>query len=436
MASEKPYSRYEIKAELKDKGVGYEIKKAITTFLDLHSLTGKVLISDITSTVFNATLELYDSGKNDFNIQHLSNHLETSGRMPIIPSNKPKITIKPISCDYSLSAVQKTQENVAWEKTIQELNEKISKKEDSISDLARTLTERQKTINEQSSHIKTLEQRLSSDSPKKNINAIDALIDSYIISESENIYEVSSDYMSLSNINKKALETLNNKPLNFISYLNYRTGLNFGSESEYNDWKNSMLENLSWEETPSGKTTLSELAPLEADKKLLETAEALNASKEVIDALKKRVKEEKSLRDSLNSNIQRQKENFKKGSEAYSHLGEIQKDFSSFSKVYSNSLERKKKNSEISVLVHTKKGHTKMYLPSIDNECEFEKHIYELIKKHLPEHEKRKNNGYIEIILKKQIKPSNISGLSNEIKNSKIMQLLGISGKTLFLSED
>src|SRR5574344_1912351 len=127
-----PYVRYLIEGAIDDKGIGYTVKKAVSTFLENHNYEGKVNLVDSNSNHFSCILELYDNGKDDFNIRALKHHIDNSGKLPTKKSLRPEINIKPIPQNYSEVKQENGEESTnfdAYQITIEELNSKLSQRE-------------------------------------------------------------------------------------------------------------------------------------------------------------------------------------------------------------------------------------------------------------------------------------------------------------------
>lgn len=352
-----PYVRYLIEGAINDKGIGYTVKKAVNTFLESHNYEGKVNLVDSNSNHFSCTLELYDNGKDDFNIRALKHHIDNSGKLPTKKSLRPEISIKPIPQNYSegqqtneVGIKENTKFN-AYQKTIEELNSKISQRESSFQNLTNVFNERQKIINEQNKEIRNLEARLETARPKQYSNAREALFNSYVSGGLETLIELSEGITELDHASgRNYYEQKSGNVGTFIDYIKDQSGIEVNNEAELNKMAKRMGSFSSWEETPISKENKKAYEGFETNKKILEFAQTSGATPDIVQILSEKINaNEKEIEmRKISEEVERNK--FFKEKEMLNNLEVLRSNYRILENIRKSSKEREESGAVLPIL--------------------------------------------------------------------------------------
>jgi uncharacterized coiled-coil protein SlyX len=445
----KPYVRYHLEADVADKGVGYSAKKAILVFLKTHNFEGQVTDFKPTSDHLTATLELYDNGVYDFNIEALQNHLRVSGQLPTQRDQRPKISIKPIPCNAPIQEAENPNYD-AFQKTIDGFHQQAKEKEDTIKGLTVALTERQGAIEEATRKIDILEARLQRADPKQFATPREALLGSYLKHGLTTLLELNCDMQELEQRGElNRYLSVEGEKISFPIYLNTFYNLSIKNDAQLTDWLARVGKHEKWEETESGIAFASKYKQFEIDRLIFKTAEEQKASPEMLELLKKKVEQTTAVEKELLAKEKIQKNAFDTERKVYSQLEAIKANYEVFKEIAENSNKRRTKNANFSILEEIGLADSRItfVVPTIDSEGAYERRVYKFVEDLVSNTKKRslleiQNDDNFSII---NITPTGITQeellfmarkLRTAIINDSILKSLGITANIISLRQD
>jgi len=389
MSDKSPYVIYEITADIRDKGIGYSIKKSINTFLATHNLEARVTDFEAHSDRMRARLEIFDNGNLDMNVRALLDHINNSGQLPTKNTHKPEITITPIKRDETPTIIQSA-DNILWQKTLEKLQKEfedykkqheteLAQKEQTIQYLSDSLNERQKVISRQGKEIKILEERIASAKPSVFNAPSDAIINTYLPKSEESVFDVAADFVSINENNEK--EAVQKSDCTLFDYLRTVHGMNFTTEQDYSLWKEKMSNPEYINNTISEyETKKNEII---AEKELLNIAEQKGVSGELLEFLKNKVAKSEETLKTIDENIKTTKESYQKEKKKYEKINEIENRFKQFKRIQEKAHERKLQHTTLPVLVEIFGADAgQITVPMISSNDSFSDHLRSLATRH------------------------------------------------------
>ncbi len=453
----KPFVRYNLSADITDRGIGFSIKRAVLAFMKSNGYEARISDFNASSNNFNAILELfYSPGTNpDFNTKTLLEHLSKSGRMPMDRTVKPEnVTITPMPCDFDLS-IPDGHGHEACQKTIDSLNGKnanletmVRDQEKVITSITQTLEQRQRIVTERDKQIGNLEAQLK----RKTLSHYDdpalAIADGYIAHGAEDFFDASEDFEELAR--NKDLDTLlkfqTEKPT-YVGYINAKYGLGFSDEKDFNSWMEQMKNIGELEQTQDYQKIEKEKKKIEANRNVLEVAEQTGASDEVISALKKAVEEGSKQRTDLDNQVETLRQKHERERESYATIVEPVKAYQSFIPLFERTSARKESKKEISFLIDkndevSQLPPCRIFMPSVGQGSGLEKYVSEKISSFFDKEQfniiyKEGDNtfGFFEISPKKEeyLNDKYLEKIGAELSGDKVLNALGIKPRFVFL---
>ena len=295
MAEEKPYVAYRLSADVKDKGIGFCIKKAVTTYLQHNNLTGKLCETKATSDQFEGVLHIYPNGNLDLNMNALVAHIEGSGRMPSKESRKPTIHIEPvIPAEYGqLVERAPVASDDQWVKTVDQLHTAHAQEVEGFQQRASSLTHavegQKRLLEDKDGKIRSLEARLKTMSETEFDSPLKAVIDGYLRKGLETFWPVYIDHeMITSNddVDFFIRCSVGERRPAFFEYINDKHKRTFKSDEDLFEWQQKTQTYDSWRVTPNGMAVLAGFAAYECDLHAVQAAEKSQASPAMIDAMR------------------------------------------------------------------------------------------------------------------------------------------------------
>ncbi len=457
--SRKPYVRYELDADITDKGIAFAAKKAINTFLKTHGFDGHVRDLEASSDSFHAVLEIYDNGKYDFNVAALYEHLEASGRLPSKGDIRPKIKIKPLNCEAALEIIPKNKDDIGYRKAIEDLNERldtkdgeINKREDTIKSLNDILGERQTAIDESQRRIVILEQRAKEMLPEQYGSAKKALVDGYLRGALDDYFELSVEIHELEEANSlAAFKHLKGARIPFAAYVNARCGTAFSNDTELEQLIKSMTGVAEWQSTAEAKRLEEAKSQNDANQEILELAQKKSVSPEILETIKMQVKKSKPDLEQLARKVEEIKRDFKRDKELVDSLDSLYGDYKVYQGIIQSSEKRTERGIALPIMIELVKNSSEiaLYMPYNDEKCALEKELNKIFTETASRYASADAKVPRRVCEDKHIKiiasmPNNLQGnslfniteyIGETIRKANIFKALGVTPKVTLFQE-
>jgi hypothetical protein len=382
--SNRPYVRYSVSADVTDKGIGYEIKKAVDTFLKSHGYQGHVVVKKATSDRFEGVIELFYSkgGKPDFNVIALTEHVFNSGRLPSTEAYRPdRIDIVPLPCDLQLSIVEESPDNEHWARTVSELNDQIRAQEQSLSHYNVLLGERQNALDQQALRIINLEDRVKESAPKIYDSPLQAVIDGWLANSSyaETLDDISEDYDKIVGTGNLDILLASDKIPTLVEYLNKIYSADFKTKEEFDAWKEEMSNTTKLEDREEYKTLVGKKNQFEANNALLAMAEKTGASPQIVESIKSNVESGKAEYQQIDNVIGEMKSRYESEKRKFESATNPETKYATLREVMERADARRKQNAEIALVAHLTSEKTRIFIPSITKEKALENYLHGVI---------------------------------------------------------
>jgi len=376
--SNQPYVKYEITADICDRGVGFTIKHSIGSFMQSHGYVHRMTEFQATSDSMTAVIELLDNGKYDFNMDALIKHLYASGRLPSKQEKQPKISLRPIPCLEHVSVIQQTRDDVAWKKVVEGLNEQLGSKEGVIQNLTDSLAQRQKELQEATRKNTDLERRVQglAQRPIRFETPELAVVRSYLTGSLESLFYASADWEDLGE-SRNAFVEFSGKT--FFEYVKEKYGLDVKDASELNSWYGEMGKATGWDETKEAREYQEKKRTFAANKLVLEMAEKGQAGEGMISMIKKQIAEDEAKEHELESQIAASKGVFERDHGIYQAVKSDEQNYNQFGDIRAKSEARRADETELPILISMGSGDTpylRAFVPTADKGSELEKHVH------------------------------------------------------------
>lgn len=361
----KPYMRYRITSTLPERGAGFSIKRAVNAYLTAQGFSGRVTDFVASNDNFEAIVEIFDNGNYRFDPTVLRDHILKSGRLPtdrnIRPGEK-DIEIRSLPCDAVISVLEKSKDQIGYEKSLEQFQKRIVEGEATIQSLTESLAGRQKAINQIVIEKNDLERRLANSAPKVYDTPENALSNCYFTCDSTILLESAIDLDRLQKDGLLGLFTCNgNAPVAYAAFLNNQYKTQFENDSAVDKWKELMKKTQTWEDTQEAKKLEEERKRLATDEEVLSLAREKGASSEVLALLDKTIAEEKLRYETFEAGLVDSKSIFDSQRQLYSQLDEVRAKYEEFRDICERSRKRTEKNIFLEGIVGIQTGS----LPSI-----------------------------------------------------------------------
>lgn len=373
----KPYLIYRVHGNIHDKGVAYAVKTAMGTFLKSHGFAGKVTGLDASSTEFEAFLEIFDNGKHDFNMNALMDHISVSGRLPSDRNIRPEIKITPISHDQSVQFITPAKnEDVAWQKTMEQYQQTIAGQEKTIGSLTQSLQERQKVISEKVQQINKLENIVRQETPMLMASPSEAIARSYLRQGLDLLLEVSADFSELIERRQKDNYVKAEGQIHSrIEFLNQSLGLNFKQISEAEAYVKRIGTYQSYTDMPEVSEALKLKKQINVDEQALAQIKKMGASEAMVELARQNIESSKSNFASLEKKAESLKQEFETGRKIREQLPELDKAYEVMSRVAANSKNRSNKGEFPILAYNSSETGLNILMPSISPHDPLESYI-------------------------------------------------------------
>jgi hypothetical protein len=442
--SNRPYVRYSVSADVTDKGIGYEIKKAVDTFLKSHGYQGHVVVKKATSDRFEGVIELFYSkgGKPDFNVIALTEHVFNSGRLPSQESYRPdKIDIVPLPCDLQLSIVEESADNQQWERVVSELHDQIKAQEQSLGHYNNLLGERQELLDKQALRITNLEDRVKESAPKIYDSPLQAVVDGWLANSSyaETLDDISEDYDKIVGTGNLDILLASDKIPTLVEYLNKVYSADFKTKEEFEAWKSEMSNTTKLEDREEYKTLVSKKNQFEANSSLLEMAQKSGASPQIVESIRTNVESGKAEYQQIDTTLSEIKSRYESEKKKFESVTNPESKYIVLREVMESAETRRKQNAEIALVAHLTSEKTRIFMPSIIKEKALESYLHGAVGRRIFEGEyaltEPEDGFYISL-------DSNVSGavasgriLQGIPEFNSVVKALGVKIKIASLSE-
>jgi len=386
----KPYARYKIDGEVHDKGGAYAVKIAILNHIKNRNLNWRLINFVPTSRNISALLEISDYTQLNIDIPELLHAINESGRQPSKPAYRAKLTIEPVPFEaYVENEIRQQYEEQldkkecciqALTQTCEEQQKKIGEKEKQYGKLEESCKEHQLFLVGKDQKISFLESELEKTPKAKFNNSWSAILEGYL-GNNETVYEVIEDYNLLKkNSDVEAFLRISQKEApTRIDYFNAKFNLNLSSEQEFSE--KIKQENISWYQTEQGKELLELKRRHNNDQSLISLVEISGVSEEMIFAIRS-VTEQKLL-EKVSAALESYQQEHENEQKFCVRLKKSQETYTSFQEVYERSLERRKRNAEIPLIVRSSSSPVtfKIYAPCIDKEFGLQEPLQEMMQR-------------------------------------------------------
>lgn len=389
----RPYVRYRFEASIQDKGMSFAIRRAADSFFSRHGIEHKFVNWDVHSDRVEAVLEVYDNKNPDFFSSALANHIAKSGRIPSDISYDINLRISPIPYSPLLEVGRDNKiDDIAWIKTTEQLQRDISTRDATISELNKSVDERQKVINHKHIEVRdtqqkvvSLERELEGSMKRRYASPLDAILEGYLSKSQELLLEVSEDWEKIvSDKNEDFFVSDESRDASsaYLNYVNLRCGMNFVNISSLDEWMKSLPVGNSWEETHRGSELSREIKKIEADLNLLRIAEESGASEGVVTALKQATGGVYHRKNNLEKEAKGFREEFEKNVSIRELLTGSRENYDRFREVVERSERRRKSGAILPLLIYDVSDESStIYFCSINNESNLEIYLRSRMEK-------------------------------------------------------
>jgi hypothetical protein len=352
----KPYVRYELSGDINDRGLAFSVKKAVRAYFDAQGFEGHIHDLESNNSRFTAIVEIYDNGKQDFNITHLLNHIKISGRMPTDQTIKPEIHARTIPVDANITINEEVGKE-AYESTIRGLKEQLAGKEEAIAGITRALTQRQGELRTAQTRVTELEKAAQRGQSKRYSNARDAILHSYLKTSLDVLTSIVSDFQELEETENRDLITSPEVgSLKFIDYVNSACKTHIKDESELATSLEQVQKYGTWDKTDKAKANSKRLSEIEANEKLLQTARSIGVAQDVIVSLEAKVREGFNEKKQIQEQEKMGKESFDRDIRIAGEIEVLRTRYGALRRILNSSQERKELEAELPLLVELKTG--------------------------------------------------------------------------------
>jgi len=370
-----PYVSYRISAQIKEKGIGHNVKNTIKSFFDSRGVSHKIKDTKISSKEFDCVVELH-SYENDYNIHALSQHLDSSGRIPDKKGLKPTFSITAVPYEYFRPSIEEYKnventkvEDIVWQKTVKDLESKIRAGEKQIDDLSRALGERQKVIDSQNNKIQTLEKIIKKPSTDNLKNPIEFILETCYNQSSEHLINAIADYDKLQGLDYNFYKLYHRQKLNFLNFINLIAETNFTNELEFHAWKKRLGDcEGKFEKSEDGREITKKLTKIEADREILELAKKSGADEEIIKLADAKVSGSKLEYQRLKNSYEKLHDKFLEHRNKYFNVMQNEEFYEPVLEVIENAKFRREAGANIPIFTRVKtdrEKHFMIYYPNL-----------------------------------------------------------------------
>ncbi len=312
-------------------------------------------------------------------LKSFSSHVNLSGRVP--KALRGKIEVLPLPWGENIEI--KT-DDIAYQRTIKALNNKLIEYEKTIKDLEKDNRE----ISTKASNVASLEKKLEQFNSMISNDSLKTLVNTtYVLNNpKDRLMEASTEWGCLSEEDQDIFINNYKDGLNFVDYVQLKTELRFSSENEIEQKMSKISCCTNFEDTSYYNYLNKKGKELETVKNVLVYAQKQGANKTTLDFLTKNVNEFSSKFKDFDTQIEKGRQEFSKFKELLGRIEELRGGYSVLDEVINNSNERRKKNTQLNMIVafHTN-NKLELYTPRFDEGSKLEEHMNKLTKQSLPE---------------------------------------------------
>lgn len=376
--SGKVFIRYEISADICNKGVGFNIKDAVGTFMSTHGHAYRMTEFKSVSDSMTAVIEFVDNGKYDFNMTALLEHIYKSGRLPTRANKQPKIHLRPLPCSEHIEIVQPVRDDVGWQKTVQDLHQKLGEREGVIQNLTDSLSQRQRELGDSIRKNLELEQRVQglAERPIRFATPELSVLKSYLPGSLESLFFASDDWENLGE-NRNAFVEFSGRT--FLEYVEDKYGLTLKNDDELIEWYDKISVATNWNETPNAKEYQEKKRKIEANKSVLKIAEEGKADETMIAGIRVVVEADKVKEQELEAQVAASKGVFERDRGVCESVKSDERKYDELESFMSNANKRMESGAEFPILISMGSGNApylRAFVPSDNRNSELERHIH------------------------------------------------------------
>lgn len=436
-----PIAVYELKASIEDKGIGYSVKQAVTSYITQMSQKGVTLRCGefrATSRNLRLTLEVMPGGE-DLTLQHFRKFIENSGRLPAQAKARPTFVFRGIPLEECAAA--KTRE---LETRVKELEAKEIELRTEGNELRKALSKRKTKLEEAQTENETLRDKISKSPGEKYDSPRKAILFGYLQHQSDELLEAYLHATDLQANNDFEIFINHSEPfLTFAQYLTEHTGKDY-EEKEIEELLAEIGKTNNWKDTKKGQELIQEKEQTQKDLTIYATAEKAGASKEVLDAIKVALKG-MSI-SAVEQKIQEYKQEFEELKNNYQEIMSYKESYSNLKNMIAQSRRRVEKGTRIPISIMTQGQELGVFIPTFSSENVIYKHlrkvIYRIAEEEGMEMAERMHQGDIMELYgranseESETKIGKIAdNITERIKSEKILEAFGVAPAICTLHE-